>query len=74
MEHFLTEHRQIANRVFVVKVPALAHHQQVTEAAHVIVELLDLRVDRVGCAGEGYARVNILINRAGQHLDPTAIA
>lgn len=39
-QHLLAEHRQVGDGVGVVEMAALAHHQEVAEAADMVVERL----------------------------------
>jgi len=61
-EDFLREHCQVGDGVVVVEEAALPHHQEVAEAADVVVHLLDLPKHLIGRAGEHDAGLDGLVD------------
>ena len=73
-QDFLAEHGQVVDRVLMRDVPALCHHEEMAEAADVVVERLHLLEDVVRCAGEGDASLDELVDRRFIYVDLLAVS
>src|SRR4029077_14913263 len=73
-QHLTTEQAEDGNRLLVAQQAALTHHQEVPEAADMIVEGTELVKNVVRRAGEAEAGVDRLGNRHPPRIDGAAVA
>src|ERR1700736_3952455 len=73
-QYLLAEERQVGDGLVMVQQTALPHHQQMAEAADMVVEGAQLAEDVVGRAGEDEASVDRVLDGHCARVDVAAVA